>query len=189
MAGHNANDQLGHQKAVIEHPSRHVVEPHTDEGHRHHGLAHESATARAQAGGSTSSPVTNSLPPPVRKLSSSSWEFVQHSDAPPSLTTSAPSIATAVQNNEARESDEKYRDLTASTLSAFNKGNQLEMGAKPSMKAKKGTATRASNDSDEPMGAYAPGEGYRDPDISGAGAWADEISRTALDLADELDRF
>lgn len=193
MAGHDANDQPGHQKIVIEHPSRHVVESHSEERHRNYNPANESATQGGQASGSTTGPVDKSSSPPARKLSSSSsslsssWDFVQVSDALPSLTISAPSIATAVQNQEAHETDERSNELTASRLLALDENTELEMGAKPSMKAKKGTATRASDDSDELMGPWVPVVEHRDPDISAVGSWADDIPRNSSELADEFD--
>lgn len=88
------------------------------------------------------------------------WEVIQHTDgaeAPPSLTT-APSVETIEQNKDVPE-DEKSCDLTLSTMALFNKTQGQDVGAKASMKVKKGSATRSSDDSDEPMGPWAPGDG------------------------------
>lgn len=190
---YDIDDLPGRQKVVIKHPSRHVVESQSEERHRIYNPANESPAQRAQAGSASacsddSSPVGLGLSSSSSSLSSG-WDFVQVSEALPSLTTSARSIETAVQSQHAPENNEQgepQQDLTTSTLLAFDEHNKLETGAKASMEAKKGTATRASDDSDEPMGPWVPGEGYHESAVSAAGSWTYDIPRYALELEDDI---
>ena len=154
---------------VLEHPYRNLTEATCQERQLQYNKSNESMPQHGNAGGPGYG-VNKPEPQPSPEATEADWVFVPPSA--PSITNSSTSSGGA--------NDPQPKELTASTLQLHNmlleKGpveRIWERRESGSVIAQKGANTRASNDSTDPLGSWAPVQNAAESDIFAAGSWAD----------------